>query len=327
MIPERNQCDCICHEEPGKPCPQDSFCCPGRIPASVPNTRFGASSHCQDTIPTPRFNSPNSPLPPDKLNLLKSCIEEINDTLRTIGNPRIPEDPNQRQLQLHFRALRGTLVKVLVDCETCEDCQDDQHRVELMGVIEEAGSNFIKLNTLGEKKFIQFNRICLLKHDNFKAETFEHEQELLEIDECNRREITLNFGQIVGRSPELINLFFGIPLHLYLLPLIGRFIEVKTDEDEVAGVLCAVEENQIRIQLNDDEHEDQDEDQVEKDDQEDGADELDEENEQVEQVVENQVDEEEEEPEPEDPCNKIEDGVRTINFEEICFITIESKFL
>ena len=261
-------------------CPLGGFCCPGRIPESVPNDRFGSPNICQPTIPTPRYNSPSSSLPLRELNALQACIEEINDTLRTIGNPRNPNDPEQqqrqRQLQQHFRALRFSLVKVIVDCHDEE--------IEILGILEDAGANFIKLNTLGERKLILFNRICLLKHENNDAETFEHQQELINIDICLRREITLHFGEIVGRSPELINIFFGIPLYLFLLPIIGCKIRVKTDGEEIiSGILCEVDENQFRLELM----------------------------------------EEPEQADVLDPCAG-EDGVRTINFNEICFISIDS---
>lgn len=281
-------CDCPCHHNQGI-CPEGGFCCPERIPESVPNNRFGSPNICPPAIPTPRYNSPSSSLPLRELNALQACIEEINDTLRTIGNPRDPQDPEQqqrqRQLQQHFRALRFSLVKVIVTC--------DDEEMEILGILEDAGSNFIKLNTLGDKKLILFNRICLLKHENNDAETFEHQQELLNIDMSLRREVTLHFGEIVGRSPELINIFFGIPLYLFLLPVIGCKIRVKTDGENISGILCEVDENQFRIEW-------------------------------IEEPE--QAEEEEEEPEQEnpiDPCAE-EDGVRTINFDEVCFISIDS---
>lgn len=162
-------CDCPCHEQAGTPCPKGEFCCPGRIPASVPNDLFCTPFDCPKRIPTPRFNSPNSSFSPDELEQLQACFEEINDVLRSIGNPRDPE--NQRQLQLHFRALRGGLVRVIVDC--------DDEPIELLGTLEEAGRNFIQLNKIGEKTFILFERICSLQHADGTGEVVEHEQELL----------------------------------------------------------------------------------------------------------------------------------------------------
>lgn len=281
MVKQNYVCNCSCHASMENPCPQGGFCCPGRISANVPNDRFGSPCDCPKTIPTARFNSPNSPLPPDELNRLQKCIEEINDMLRTIGNPNEPEEgdpPNQRQLQLHFRALRGSLVKVMVDCQNEE--------LEILGLLQEAGIDFIQVNTLEQKKLIPFERICSLKHENSKAENFEHEQELLNIDTCLRREITFNFGEIVSRSPELINMFFGIPLRLFLLSLVGCELEIKTDDEDelVSGILCSVNENQFRLQLF----------------------------------------ENDEQIEPNDSCKQEEDGIRTINFNEVCFISVDS---
>ncbi|RFU61436.1 hypothetical protein [Peribacillus glennii] len=285
MDKENKHCGCPCHDSTENTCPKDGFCCPGRIPASVPNDQFCTPFNCPKPIPTPRFNSPNSPLPPNELNKLQACIEEINDTLRTIGNPREPGDPNQRQLQLHFRALRYSLVKVVVDCHNQE--------MEILGILEEAGANFIQVNTLDEKKFIPFEKICFLKHEDARSENIEHEQELLKINTCIRRDITLNFGEIVGRSPELINLFFGIPLHLFLQSFLGCEIEVKSEADEelLRGILCSVDEDQFRIQLCVEEMEEQ---------------------------------KEKQEEEPIDPCKQEEDGIHTVNFNEVCFITVDS---
>ncbi|WP_303984182.1 hypothetical protein [Niallia circulans] len=279
-------CDCPCYHNMDVS-PKGGFCCPGRIPESVPNDRFASPNICPPTIPTPRYNSPNSSLPLRELNALQACIEEINDTLRTIGNRRDLESheqqQRQRQLQQHFRSLRYTLVKVIVAC--------DEGEMEILGILEDAGSNFIKLNTLSDKKLILFNRICLLKHDNSDADTFEHQQELLNIDMRLRREITLHFGEIVGRSPELINIFFGIPLYLFLLPIIGCKIRVKTDGENISGILCEVDENQFRIEWKG----------------------KPEQTEEEEQKQENPIDQ----------CAE-EDFVRTINYDEVCCISIDS---
>lgn len=68
---------------------------------------------CPELIATPKFPSPNSPLPQEELDELQECIEIANQLLRSLGNR--PNPNNLRQLQLHFLDLRKFLVRIKVN--------------------------------------------------------------------------------------------------------------------------------------------------------------------------------------------------------------------
>lgn len=221
-------------------CAAHPFHCPEFLPASVPDDLFCSPLDCPERIPTPRFSSPNSPLPLEELEQLKACIEEVNELLRTLGNPRDPA--NLTALRLHFRRLRGILVRVEVAC--------DKGMIQPTGCLVEAGRDFLQLDTVGEIIFVPFGRICSVH----RAATGEHDaghgQELIDIDACLRRALVLNFSKVVAGNPRLINIFFGIQLHLQLLCFLGyeAFIKTRDDTELIQGTLVGSEKNYLQLQ-------------------------------------------------------------------------------
>jgi hypothetical protein len=197
---------------------------------------------CPEKIPTPRYRSPNSPLPQAQLDELQKCIETANDLLRSLGNERDPE--NQRQLQLHFLELHGILVRVKV--------KGPEKKHEEVGSLMTAGKNFIVLNTVGKRVMIPFVKIDSLQYEG-KGQDKKHHQELIHLNRQIKRELVLHFGEFVSRHPELVNLFFGIPLHLMLVQYKDRMVNLKVEEqsDVVSGKLVEVEENSLQILKND----------------------------------------------------------------------------
>ena len=253
---------------------------------------------CPKQIPTRRFTSPNSPLPPDELDELQRCIEAANDLLRSLGNESDPN--NKRQLQLHFLNLRGVCVKVKLKCgeSRSEDKEADAGEgeavIEKTGTLVTAGRNFIQLNSLGNDVFILYERLIslsredCLKHKHPKKEKvpiwrkyflklkrlfqdchkwfFQHsreklritkhhkhdEQEFLHAERTTRRKLVLNFGDFVSKDPELVNLFFGLTLHMHLKHYLGKDIKVKTDDNRMMeGTLYRVEPERIKIKNKD----------------------------------------------------------------------------
>ena len=249
---------------------------------------------CPKQIPTRRFTSPNSPLPPDELDELQRCIEAANDLLRSLGNESDPN--NKRQLQLHLLNLRGVCVKVKLKGgeSRSEDKESDAGEgeavIEKTGTLVTAGRNFIQLNILGNDVFILYERLISLsredcpKHEQPKKEkvtiwrkyylkwkklfrdfhkwffrysreklriTKHHlhdEQEFLHTDRTNRRKLVLNFGDFVSKDPELVNLFFGLSLHMHLEHYLGKDIKVKTDDSRMMeGILYKVESERIKV--------------------------------------------------------------------------------
>ena len=76
-----------------------------------------------------------------------------------------------------------------------------------------------------------------------------HEKELINADCLTRREMVLIFGDIVSKRPQLVNLFFGILLHVQLLQYLGKDIKVKTDDHTIIeGTLIEADEGKIQIE-------------------------------------------------------------------------------
>lgn len=183
-----------------------------------------------------KYPSANSSLPLEDLEKLKECIEKANEILRTLGNPLNPN--NMESLRLFLRKLKGFNIKVVLTC--------NNKKKEFTGTLQEAGRDFLSLATSGEKIFILYRRICSLTHVEKAMEKME--PELLNIDDGLRRAIILNFGEVVSKSPNLINLFFGIPLYLQLQFILGATLRViKKDSTTITGSLIKSEKEQITI--------------------------------------------------------------------------------
>lgn len=222
------------------------FCCPGEIPASRVDDNFCIPRSCPKRFPTKHFSSPNSSFPLEKLEQLQACIEELNNILLSISSPRNPE--NLAPLRNHFNRLRGVLMRVHVECT--------EPKKSVVGSLQEVGEDYLQINSIGQKDFIPFDKICSVKQDI----SDEHEnihmdhQELIDIDPCLRRNLTLNFGAVVASSPELFNIFFGIPFHLRLLDFLNYKVIVKVEGEEgvLKGTLICSERDFIKVRVKED---------------------------------------------------------------------------
>lgn len=210
-----------------------------------------SSFNCPEKIPTRVFASPNSALPEDQLNELQLCIEEANNLLRTLGSQSNPE--NTRQLQLHLLDLKGLHVSVKIKCNFKEGKRKNTQRAikkhpidsieEKKGVLGTTGRDFIQLDTECGCIFILFERLISLSQlDDYHQDDEQNNLELI-----LNKELVLNFGEFVSKRPKLVNLFFGIPLHMQLQKYIGENVEVKTDKHIVSGTLLSVDENDLQI--------------------------------------------------------------------------------
>jgi len=201
---------------------------------------------------TVRYRSPNSRLPQEELDRLRVCIEEANQLLRTLGNPR--DDENLTQLRLRFRSLCGALVKAEIDCRG-HDSNHHHKTIEIVGMLETAGRDFIQLQAVGERMFVPFARLCSLQHDEHASRMRAAVCEpLVDIDACLRRDLVLCFGETVACRPELLNRFLGAPLFLQLLAFVGCLVTVRLDRDDpedafVRGTLVDTKEDRIRLEV------------------------------------------------------------------------------
>ncbi len=246
---------------------------------------------CPENIPTRRFTSPNSPLPPDELDELQRCIEAANDLLRSLGNESDPD--NTRQLQLHFLNLRGVCVKVKLTCGENKELEEGD-AVEKTGMLVTAGRDFIQLKSLGNDVFILYERLislsredcpkhkhhdkeklprfrkCFMKVKRFFQDWFKwffphsrvnlkitkyhkyDEQEFLHADRTTRRKLVLNFGDYVSKDHGLVNLFFGLSLDRHLQHYLGKDIKVRTDNQRmIEGTLFKIEPERIKVKNRD----------------------------------------------------------------------------
>ncbi|MFI8707264.1 hypothetical protein ACIGHG_09320 [Bacillus sp. NPDC077411] len=184
----------------------------------------------------PGFPSPNSSLPQDELDQLQTCIEEANNLLHVISNPRDPEIT--RALQLFLLTLRNLEVQAIVACDTTKET--------LIGTLTNAGKDFIELtNEKQEKLLIPYLQLCLLKRNHKQKPT--SQSFTFNLTPQLRQDLILHFGKTVAANPVLINTFFGISLVLYLQRFVRKniIIRLQNEEEPIQGILIAVQEEDI----------------------------------------------------------------------------------
>ncbi|RBW70813.1 hypothetical protein [Bacillus taeanensis] len=219
---------------------KSEFCCPEFVPACIDDDRFCSPFKCPEQLPQPKFSSPNSSLSPEDLEKLNECIEEANQLLLTLALER--EEDNLKFLQQSFRNLKGHQVIVTFKCN---------EKIEsIKGTVLDTGLDFIIIDKKVTFSLIPFERILAVKHRNDSAR-LKMDQELLKIDTCLRRAITFQFGEVVAKSPFLLNLFFGLSLNMFLESFVGCFVYVKTDteEFEIDGTLVEVKKQSIELKV------------------------------------------------------------------------------
>lgn len=188
---------------------------------------------------TKRFSSPTTQLSPEEFEKQRKCIEEINNLLVTISSPRDPE--NLAGLRLHFRKLRGILIEVDFDCGDSKE--------SIKGLLKDAGRDFLEIEDIGKRFYIPYQRICMLNSNHCESSEEHGSMELEDIDECLRRDIILNFGKVVSADPNLINIFFGIPLYLQLVQFIGCqiMVGIEGESNIIDGKLVSSMKDKICI--------------------------------------------------------------------------------
>ncbi|MDM5154658.1 hypothetical protein QUF88_12690 [Bacillus sp. DX1.1] len=185
---------------------------------------------------TPSFPSPNSSLPQDKLDQLHACIEEANNLLHVISNPRDAEIT--RALQLFLLTLRGLEAQAIVACDTTKE--------KLFGTLTNAGKDFIELTNEEEGRLlIPYLQLCLLKRNHNQKPSLQSFP--FNFTPPLRLDLILHFGKTVAANPILINTFFGISLALYLQGFIGKKITIRLQDEEepIQGILISVQEDDV----------------------------------------------------------------------------------
>ncbi|SOC15024.1 hypothetical protein SAMN05880501_10822 [Ureibacillus xyleni] len=217
-------------------------------PPKNPTDLFGSPFNCRKQKKTRRFASPNSPLSVKELDELQACIEEVNDLLRSLGSESDPN--NTRQLQLHFLDLKGVLVSAQIITDEDEEIESDSSKhhkkiINLSGRIATAGRDFLQINEVGSSTFILYRHLLSVTRVDDCDES--REPEFIDVNQETRRELAFNFGQFVGKNPDLVNLFFGIRLYLFLKKYIGKDVQVHLSNECITGTLIETDEGKITV--------------------------------------------------------------------------------
>ncbi len=203
----------------------NEFRCPDCVTREHDGDFFCSTLRCPESIPQPKFPSPTSSFPPKKLAVIEDCIEEANEILLTLGVER--DSVNLRAIQESFRNLKNYQLSVSIDC-------GDEPTQLVNGHLVDSGLDFILLqSSVGNIVMIPFERIRQIERLSNERVENPPDQELLNINACLRRALTFHFGEIVPKSPFLLNLFFGLELNLFLESYVGSFIYAKSDSDKM----------------------------------------------------------------------------------------------
>ncbi|WP_051556424.1 hypothetical protein [Alkalihalobacterium bogoriense] len=219
----------------------DEFRCPPVVPADAPDDFCIPEECCPERIRTPKFPSPNTCLPQEELEELERKISEANELLLSLALTRGNEEEGvleQERLRTAFEGLKGKVIKVEVS-------KENQRRSLLVrGIVSLVGRDFVLLEDENYLKIIRLEDVCSIKSPTELCDVHE-KQELIGIDPCLRRAITLDFGATVAKSPELIQIFFGIDLKTFLCFFEKRIVRVKTKKRVFIGRLIGMEPHEV----------------------------------------------------------------------------------
>ncbi|WP_019413648.1 hypothetical protein [Paenisporosarcina sp. TG20] len=188
---------------------------------------------CPERFPSPKLPSPTDCLPPNALEKVLEEIEAANELLLDLALDS--ERPINETYQKVFDGLIGLRVEITNGLgETVE------------GKVTLSGFDFVSLQEEETRLIYPYSQIETIKPYALYAEPF-HDPELSLIDPCFRRDLTFNFGDVVSSSPELLQLFFRIPLDVYLLLFKENHVQVKMIDSTIEGILSDVYKDSITL--------------------------------------------------------------------------------
>ncbi|WP_409254167.1 hypothetical protein V1502_09790 [Bacillus sp. SCS-153A] len=229
--------------------------CQRELETEKANFDFCTEGHCcQKRLKQPKIPSETSCLPEDVLEEVEKDIIKANQLLLQLGL----EDPERnRVIKEAFRGIEG--LNVIIELEAGEPPVGDEEgegkaqvEREVTGKVFLAGNDFVALLHDEKEILIPNERVSLIKADGRFAEPVS-EPLLSDIDPCFRRELTFHFGRTVSSSPELIQIFFGMKLAIYLLLIQDKEIQVVLEEETLKGVLWKVSEDSLTLKNEDEE--------------------------------------------------------------------------
>ncbi|WP_017727769.1 hypothetical protein [Halalkalibacterium ligniniphilum] len=226
--------------------------CPEVVSPKTPDDFCIPKEYCPKQKKTPKFPSPNTCFPNSKLEDLEMRIRKANDFLLDLAL-----SSKREKNEVFKKAFEGLLHQNLIvelDCKTKIEEGDNEviegsnNHTKLQGTVVLAGRDFTILKNKQNKLLIPYEKISLVKlRKSYHEPT---PQPLLsKIDPCLRRCLTFQFGEVVSGSPELIQIFFGLDLKVYLLLMIDKKIKLVSEVDTIVGTLLDVYADSINICL------------------------------------------------------------------------------
>ncbi|WP_421385114.1 hypothetical protein ACOJQI_10220 [Bacillus salacetis] len=195
---------------------------------------------CEERMKQPEIPSDTNCLPEDQLEEVEEDIRNANQLLLDLGL----ENPERNKvIKQAFSGLEG--LEVEVELEEADAAS---------GVVFIAGTDFVALLKGDKEILIPNGRVSLIKSRGRYAQP-PSEALLSDIDPCFRRELTFHFGKTVSASPELIKIFFGMKLAIYLLLLQDKEISVQLVNERLEGVLWKASQDSLTLKSGDIERE------------------------------------------------------------------------
>ncbi|MDQ0218905.1 hypothetical protein ELQ35_10485 [Peribacillus cavernae] len=232
---------------------RETFRCPEIVPPDAPDDFCIPEFRCPERIETFKFPSPTSCLPPEETEELEARIDAANELLLDLGLSARREDEERREEARReaFEGLIGQNVEVELDCPN--ENNPEKNRV-VKGRVHFAGEDFVILRRNEKQVLIPLLKICSIDLQNRFAEP-EENQQLIDIDPCLRRAITFNFGEVVSQSPQLIEIFFGLRLGVFLLTFLDQRIKAVLEDEVIAGKLVEATQDSLTVCQNGGNHE------------------------------------------------------------------------
>jgi hypothetical protein len=242
----------------------NGFCCPEIVHPDAPDDFCIPKECCPDEMRQVKYPSPNSCLPHEVLEELEEKIIAANKFLLSLAIKENEEETRKEALREAFEGLIGQNVSVVFAGEVEEELEEnielglgtEEENVikdvqAVMGRVFLAGRDFVSLNKGNKLLLVPYTNICRIDLANRFAEPLK-EARLNEIDPCLRRCLTFQFGKVVSSSPELIHIFFGLTLSIFLLQLIDKEAKVILEDDQLEGTIWTVDREQFILSVNDD---------------------------------------------------------------------------
>ncbi|PIC56026.1 hypothetical protein CSV80_16410 [Sporosarcina sp. P12(2017)] len=193
---------------------------------------------CPRRAGRPELPSPESCLPLEKREEVDKKIAETNRLLLDLAL-----DDNRSVNQTFQRAFDGLIG---LEVEIINPLDET-----ISGVVVMAAFDFIELSRDDYKIIVPYEQVESIKASGCFSELLP-KANLLNIGPHLRRKLTFQFGKVVASSPELIQLFFKIPLHVYLLLFEMQTIKVRVGGLLIEGVLVDLNKESIVLKLDQD---------------------------------------------------------------------------